>query len=160
MIAQCFQRVNEDVQGNVVLSPASAKVALTSLVEATGGQTRQELLAALRLPQDDYTVRRIAGLALTPLKVLRDQDSFEIEQISEIAYIHICVINFNLQSNVASSSPFLPNFSFQVSLSYSRAPKMARKSTWRHVSGSILLSRCPYIMRMFCNSITTPRSAN
>lgn len=40
-----------------------------TLVEGTGGRTRQELLAALRLPPDEYTIRRIARRTLMPLKV-------------------------------------------------------------------------------------------
>ncbi|XP_011879335.1 PREDICTED: uncharacterized protein LOC105568344 [Vollenhovia emeryi] len=63
-----LQRVNENVDGNLILSPASAKVALTSLVEGTGGRTRHELLAALRLPPEEYVIRRIASRALMPLK--------------------------------------------------------------------------------------------
>ncbi|EZA57928.1 hypothetical protein X777_01942 [Ooceraea biroi] len=63
-----LQRVNEDVEGNLVLSPSSAKVALMSLVEGTGGRTRQELLAALRLPPQEYTIRRISRLTLMSLK--------------------------------------------------------------------------------------------
>lgn len=62
--------MNEDIAGNLILSPASAKVALTSLVEGTGGQTRQELLAALRLPPDEFTIRRITRRTLMSLKVL------------------------------------------------------------------------------------------
>ncbi|CAL1688366.1 unnamed protein product [Lasius platythorax] len=63
-----LQRLNEDIEGNLILSPSSAKIALTSLVEGTGGRTRQELLAALRLPPDEYTIRRIAKRTLMPLK--------------------------------------------------------------------------------------------
>ncbi|XP_071654183.1 uncharacterized protein [Temnothorax longispinosus] len=63
-----LQRVNEGVEGNLILSPASAKIALTSLVEGTGGRTRHELLAALRLPPDEYIIRRIARRTLMPLK--------------------------------------------------------------------------------------------
>ncbi|XP_012528497.1 uncharacterized protein LOC105832254 [Monomorium pharaonis] len=63
-----LQRVNEIVEGNLILSPASAKVALTSLVEGTNGRTRHELLAALRLPPEEYLIRRIAKRTLVPLK--------------------------------------------------------------------------------------------
>ncbi|KYQ54644.1 Serpin B3, partial [Trachymyrmex zeteki] len=72
-----LQRVNENVEGNLILSPASAKIALTSLVEATGGRTRHELLAALRLPAEEYIIRRIAGRSLIPLK--SQQNGTEID---------------------------------------------------------------------------------
>jgi len=38
-------------------------------VEGTGGLTRQELLAALRLPPEEHIIRKIARRTLTPLKV-------------------------------------------------------------------------------------------
>ncbi|XP_029156604.1 uncharacterized protein LOC114929280 isoform X2 [Nylanderia fulva] len=63
-----LQRLNEDIEGNLIVSPASAKIGLTSLVEGTGGRTRQELLAALRLPPEEYIIRRIAERTLRPLK--------------------------------------------------------------------------------------------
>ncbi|XP_011685298.1 PREDICTED: heparin cofactor 2-like isoform X2 [Wasmannia auropunctata] len=72
-----LQRVSETVEGNLILSPASVKIALTSLVEGTGGQTRHELLAALRLPPDEYIIRRIARRALTSLK--SQQNGTEID---------------------------------------------------------------------------------
>ncbi|XP_012064085.1 PREDICTED: uncharacterized protein LOC105627412 [Atta cephalotes] len=72
-----LQRVNENVEGNLILSPASAKIALTSLVEGTGGRTRHELLAALRLPAEEYIIRRIAERSLIPLK--SQQNGTEID---------------------------------------------------------------------------------
>jgi len=61
--------VNEDVEGNLILSPSSAKVALMTLIEGTGGRTHQELLAALRLPPQEHNIQRIARLTLMSLKV-------------------------------------------------------------------------------------------
>ncbi|EFN65867.1 Plasminogen activator inhibitor 1 [Camponotus floridanus] len=73
-----LQRVNEDNEGNLILSPASAKVALTSLVEGTGGQTRQELLAALRLPPDEFTIRRITRRTLMSLKSYQNGTEIDV----------------------------------------------------------------------------------
>ncbi|KYM94473.1 Serpin B3, partial [Cyphomyrmex costatus] len=72
-----LQRINENVEGNLILSPVSAKIALTSLVEGTGGRTRHELLAALRLPEEEYIIRRIAERSLIPLK--SQQNGTEID---------------------------------------------------------------------------------
>ncbi|XP_011638346.1 uncharacterized protein LOC105428007 [Pogonomyrmex barbatus] len=72
-----LQRVNEIVEGNLILSPASAKIALTSLVEGTAGRTRQELLAVLRLPPEEYVIRGVASRTLTSLK--NHQNGTEID---------------------------------------------------------------------------------
>ncbi|KAM0725674.1 Serine protease inhibitor 2 [Formica fusca] len=77
-----LQRVNEDIEGNLILSPSSAKIALMTLVEGTGGRTRQELLAALRLPPDEYTIRRIARRTLMPLK--SHQNGTEIDVATQL----------------------------------------------------------------------------
>ncbi|XP_066582525.1 uncharacterized protein [Prorops nasuta] len=63
-----LQAVNEEIEGNVVVSPASAKVALTSLVEGSKGRTKQELLSALRLPENVETIRSISARNLASLK--------------------------------------------------------------------------------------------
>ncbi|XP_012225010.1 uncharacterized protein Spn27A [Linepithema humile] len=73
-----LQRVNEDIEGNLVLSPSSAKVALTSLVEGTGGRTRQELLAALRLPPEEYVIRKLARRTFLPLKSYQNGTEIDV----------------------------------------------------------------------------------
>ncbi|XP_032678780.1 uncharacterized protein LOC116847660 [Odontomachus brunneus] len=73
-----LQRVNEEANGNVILSPSSAKVALMSLVEGTGGYTRQELLSALRLPPEEHAIRRIARLTLANLKNSRNGTEIDV----------------------------------------------------------------------------------
>ncbi|KAL0100192.1 hypothetical protein PUN28_019549 [Cardiocondyla obscurior] len=65
---ELLQKVNENVEGNLVLSPTSAKIALASLVEGTGGRTQQELLAVLRLPPEIDIIRTAARRSLIPLK--------------------------------------------------------------------------------------------
>ncbi|KAL6427473.1 hypothetical protein ACFW04_008768 [Cataglyphis niger] len=91
-----LQRVNEDNEGNLILSPSSAKIALTSLVEGTGGQTRQELLAALRLPPDEYTIRRIARRTLMPLK--SHQNGTEIDVATRLWINPVLTISPNYMS--------------------------------------------------------------
>lgn len=63
---ELLQAVNEESDGNVVVSPLSVKAALMALVEGTGGRTRQELLSTLRLPTDVSQIRNIARRTLTP----------------------------------------------------------------------------------------------
>ncbi|XP_014481109.1 PREDICTED: uncharacterized protein LOC106747753 [Dinoponera quadriceps] len=73
-----LQRINENIDGNVILSPSSAKVALMSLVEGTGGRTRQELLSALRLPPEEHAIRRTARLTLALLKNSRNGTEIDV----------------------------------------------------------------------------------
>lgn len=63
-----LQMINEDKPGNLILSPASAKLGLMTLAEATGGRTREELLSALRLPDNAHIIRNVAGQTLAVLK--------------------------------------------------------------------------------------------
>ncbi|KAG7201539.1 hypothetical protein KM043_004290 [Ampulex compressa] len=72
------QVVNEEVDGNIIISPVSAKVALTSLIEATGGRTRQELLSTLRLPPDERTVRNVVERNLIPLKSVKNGTEIDV----------------------------------------------------------------------------------
>lgn len=51
------------------MSPANVKTALITMVEGTGGRTRQQLLDVLRLPQDFPSIRAIAQRSSAPLNV-------------------------------------------------------------------------------------------
>lgn len=70
-----FKEVNKEIEGNVIMSPASAKLALTTLAEGAKGQTRQEIQAALRLPENLQDIRTIAQRTFAALKVYLDIDS-------------------------------------------------------------------------------------
>lgn len=72
-----LQAVKEEYDGNVIMSPASAKVALMTLAEGTGGLTRHELLSALRLPEDDSSIRLIANRTLRDL--MRNTNGTEVD---------------------------------------------------------------------------------
>ncbi|KAG8042319.1 hypothetical protein G9C98_004953 [Cotesia typhae] len=64
---ELLQGINDQTTGNVVISPLSVKSALTILSEATGGDTREELLSALRLPSDISQIRDISKQILQSL---------------------------------------------------------------------------------------------
>ncbi|XP_015597657.1 uncharacterized protein LOC107268913 [Cephus cinctus] len=98
---ELIQTVNNEAEGNVVISPASVKVALTTLVEGSGGRTRDELLAALRLPSDVVSIRDVASRTLAPFQNVRagtelnlatrlwtNQDSFVFREYSDTLQKH------------------------------------------------------------------------
>lgn len=63
------QALITESDGNVVVSPASVKAALTTLVEGTGGRTAKEILSLLRLPSDPNGIREAAKRSLAPFRV-------------------------------------------------------------------------------------------
>lgn len=73
-----LQAVNKEVEGNVVMSPASTKLALATIAEGARGQTRQEIYAALRLPENMQQVRMIAQRTLLPLKSIKNGTEIDI----------------------------------------------------------------------------------
>lgn len=62
--------MNQQQQGNIIISPLSVKTALLILAEGTGGRTREELLTTLRLPSDVMKIRAISKQTLQPLEVI------------------------------------------------------------------------------------------
>lgn len=70
-----FKEVNKEIEGNVIISPASVKLTLMTLAEGAKGQTRQEIQAALRLPENLQEIRTIAQHTFAALKVYLDIDS-------------------------------------------------------------------------------------
>ncbi|KAK2576905.1 hypothetical protein KPH14_005528 [Odynerus spinipes] len=73
-----LQAVNEHVEGNVIMSPASAKLALAILAEGARGQTREEIHAALRLPDNMQQIRTIAQRTLLPLKSVQNGTEIDV----------------------------------------------------------------------------------
>ncbi|XP_015115995.1 uncharacterized protein LOC107040423 [Diachasma alloeum] len=65
---ELLKAVSEGNSENTIISPLSVKSALTILSEGTGGQTREELLAALRLPSDPVRIRAISKDTLSLLQ--------------------------------------------------------------------------------------------
>ncbi|XP_063977855.1 uncharacterized protein LOC135162870 [Diachasmimorpha longicaudata] len=65
---ELLKAVGEGNSENIIVSPLSVKSALTILTEGTGGKTRDELLAALRLPSDPTVVRAISKDSLALLQ--------------------------------------------------------------------------------------------
>ncbi|KAL2735249.1 antithrombin-III-like isoform X2 [Vespula squamosa] len=73
-----FQAVNKEIEGNVIMSPTSAKLALTTLAEGAKGQTRQEIQAALRMPEDLQEIRTIARRTFASLKTFKNGTEIDV----------------------------------------------------------------------------------
>lgn len=71
------QTLSKEHQGNLVLSPASIKVALTMLTEPSGGETKAEIVSALRLPDSESQIRKKTQRTLASLK--RTENGTEID---------------------------------------------------------------------------------
>ncbi|XP_011310627.1 heparin cofactor 2 isoform X1 [Fopius arisanus] len=65
---ELLQAACEGNSENIIISPFSVKSALTILSEGTGGNTREELLAALRLPSDPTEIHALSKEALALLQ--------------------------------------------------------------------------------------------
>lgn len=66
------QALNQVRNGNLVSSPASVKAVLTMLVEGAGGDTKTEIISALRLPEDESRRKEVTQRVLMSLKVDRE----------------------------------------------------------------------------------------
>ncbi|XP_078048836.1 uncharacterized protein LOC144476110 isoform X2 [Augochlora pura] len=62
------QALNEQHHGNLISSPVSIKSALTMLTEASGGETKAEIVSALRLPDNESRIRQSTLETLISLK--------------------------------------------------------------------------------------------
>ncbi|XP_076177429.1 uncharacterized protein LOC143151855 [Ptiloglossa arizonensis] len=70
------QALNQVRNGNLVSSPASVKAVLTMLVEGAGGDTKTEIISALRLPEDESRRKEVTQRVLMSLK--RNENGTEI----------------------------------------------------------------------------------
>ncbi|XP_047350131.1 uncharacterized protein LOC124949306 [Vespa velutina] len=73
-----LQEVNKEIEGNIIMSPASAKLALTTLAEGAKGQTLQEIQAALRLPENLQDIRIIAQRTYAALKTFKNGTEIDV----------------------------------------------------------------------------------
>nr|XP_033341228.1 uncharacterized protein LOC117229129 isoform X1 [Megalopta genalis] len=62
------QTLSEEHHGNLISSPASVKSALTMLTEASVGETKAEIVSALRLPDNESRIRQSTLETLISLK--------------------------------------------------------------------------------------------
>lgn len=62
------QALSEGQDGNLISSPASIKSALTMLTEASVGETKAEIVSALRLPDNESRIRQSTHETLISLK--------------------------------------------------------------------------------------------
>ena len=79
------QALNKKYNGNLVSSPASVGTALAMLIEGAGGDTRREIISALRLPEDGARIREIMERTLTSLK--RNENGTEIDLATSL-WVH------------------------------------------------------------------------
>ena len=79
------QALNKEYNGNLVSSPASVGAALAMLTEGAGGDTRREIISALRLPEDRTRIREISERTLTSLK--RNENGTEID-LATCLWVH------------------------------------------------------------------------
>ncbi|XP_076659072.1 uncharacterized protein LOC143362614 [Halictus rubicundus] len=71
------QSLSKEYQGNLISSPASIKAALTMLAEASGGETKAEIVSTLRLPDNESLIRKNTQRTLASLK--RNGNGTEID---------------------------------------------------------------------------------
>ncbi|XP_076279491.1 uncharacterized protein LOC143208714 isoform X2 [Lasioglossum baleicum] len=71
------QSLSKERQGNLILSPASIKAALTMITEASSGETKAEIVSTLRLPDSETQIRKTTQRTLASLK--RNENGTEID---------------------------------------------------------------------------------